>query len=214
MADMPSGPSAAVLHRRLQQLRAGFRTRLAEMLGTIRGGADSVVQADGWNEVAPARVDTLAGIVHRVVGSAGTFGYPQVSEAAAPLELLLRGLVATREGPNAERRAQLASYLAHLQRAWRESDARGDAAAEPKALPLPLQPNYRILVLDQGGSLAGEIERHIAIFGYEVVAVANLDAAEAELDRSPPAAVVIHFDRLARDHQHAASLPDPSTRRQ
>lgn len=67
------------LDRRLAAMRRGFRERLDADRAALRQ-----LSAD------PSRRDELLARVHRLAGSAGTFGAPEISEAAERVEELLR----------------------------------------------------------------------------------------------------------------------------
>lgn len=64
---------------RLAAMRRAFRERLDADLAVLRQ-----LSAD------PSRRDELLACVHRLAGSAGTFGAPEISEAAERAEELLR----------------------------------------------------------------------------------------------------------------------------
>ncbi len=84
---------------RLAAMRRAFRERLVADRATLRQ-----LSAD------PSRRDELLARVHRLAGSAGTFGAPEISEAAERVEeLLLRG-------ENVEAGEALANLAAALDR--------------------------------------------------------------------------------------------------
>jgi len=213
MVDETGGvPGNAALRRRLADLRAGFRNRLAEMLVTIESEMAGILAAEAWDDVLPARLDALAGIVHRVVGSAGTFGYAQVSTAAAPLELMLRAMVAEQALPASERRLQLNRCLAALREAWVESERLSEGLAPP---PRRLEEaNHRLFVIDAEGSLSATIRRHVAFYGYDVASWSDVAAAEAAMATAGPAAIVLDFGLARADEaivefaaRHGSALP-------
>lgn len=87
------------LESRLAALRRSFLERLAEDRAVLRD-----LSSD------PSRVDELLACVHRLAGSAGTFGAPRISEAAERLEKLLR------RGNGACHGAAMAELLAEIDR--------------------------------------------------------------------------------------------------
>lgn len=67
----------------LADLRTRFAARTLERIEALRGAIDRV----GVDAEAPARIVELA---HQLAGSAGTFGYAALSQAAASLEAVAR----------------------------------------------------------------------------------------------------------------------------
>jgi len=67
----------------LADLRARFAARTIERVAALRTAIERV----GVDPDAPARIVDLA---HQLAGSAGTFGHPALSEAAATLEAIAR----------------------------------------------------------------------------------------------------------------------------
>jgi HPt (histidine-containing phosphotransfer) domain-containing protein len=67
----------------LADLRARFAKRTLERIDALHDAIDRV----GTDAEAPARIVELA---HQLAGSAGTFGYAALSQAAASLEALAR----------------------------------------------------------------------------------------------------------------------------
>lgn len=67
---------------RLEALRLQFVDRCRKELIVI----ETFAHCDG---LEPADRDDLTGIAHRLAGSGGTFGYPELSAAATQLEILL-----------------------------------------------------------------------------------------------------------------------------
>jgi HPt (histidine-containing phosphotransfer) domain-containing protein len=69
--------TADAFQERMRVLRGAFLEALAGDLPELRRHIDDSAYAEA------------AGIVHKIAGRAGTFGYPEVSECAGALEALL-----------------------------------------------------------------------------------------------------------------------------
>lgn len=67
----------------LADLRARFAARTMERIAALRRTIEQLPSDPG----APAKIVDLA---HQLAGSAGTFGYPALSQAAATLEAIAR----------------------------------------------------------------------------------------------------------------------------
>jgi HPt (histidine-containing phosphotransfer) domain-containing protein len=83
---------------------AQLPTRLAEIVEQIEALEDVP-----WHTL---KADGVHRQVHSLTGSAGTFGMPQVSAAARPLELVLAHLLGREEGPSL-------TELADIDAAWK-----------------------------------------------------------------------------------------------
>lgn len=166
---------------RLEELRRYFAGRLPERLREVEAAWAEARGADIQGEPL-ARLHRL---VHSLAGAGGTFGYPGLTAAARALERQLKGTLGGEAAPAAE----IAARLAEL---WR--------AAEEPATPFPTEPHdggpagvarQRVVVLDgdpeQGEALALQL-RH---FGYEVAASSDPAGFRSEVERIPPAALVV-----------------------
>jgi chemotaxis protein histidine kinase CheA len=70
----------------LADLRARWIARSRERVVNLRTIVDALVAMDGSTTADSAALDAIARIAHQLAGSAGTFGYAGLSEAAATLE--------------------------------------------------------------------------------------------------------------------------------
>ena len=114
---MPDDPASRT-RQRLQALRESFKVNLDDMITRIAtdwraipGATDQAVILEGFR--------ALYSGVHRVTGSAGSFGYRAVSEAAAPLEVLLGRVREADELPGREAWDQIELFVAQLVEVWR-----------------------------------------------------------------------------------------------
>jgi len=85
-----------------------------------------------WDAGARAGIGELAAVAHRLAGAGGTFGFPALSAAAAPLELLLLGLRDS-ETPQPDRLHQAHQLVAAVAAAWEAGACPADAPEAPFA---------------------------------------------------------------------------------
>ncbi|MEM6295271.1 MAG: Hpt domain-containing protein [Myxococcota bacterium] len=71
--------------QKMQDLRARFSGRLRERVLQLRESLEATAAEESG---ALARAESLA---HRLSGTAGSYGFPEVSRLAGELELVLRG---------------------------------------------------------------------------------------------------------------------------
>lgn len=106
MPDRPPSPQ-----ERFAQLRHGYFARLPALLAEIEGLAGCAPD--------PEALEGLYRLLHKLAGSGGTYGCPELSERALALETRVRGWIENGSfGPGSQ--AELAEGLARL----RESVAR------------------------------------------------------------------------------------------
>jgi chemotaxis protein histidine kinase CheA len=76
------------LERQLAALREGFRGEVAERRAAI-AAAWRAIEAEGW---ADDRAEVVERLSHSLAGSAATFGFPGLSEAARVVELAVEAV--------------------------------------------------------------------------------------------------------------------------
>lgn len=123
-SEMPAGE--AELRDALRRLRADAVQRLGERVQELARAWEQDVRpsllAGQASMGAPGEtlleaLGELAGAAHRLSGSGGTFGFPAISAAAAPLELILLGL-RDDPAPRPGHLLQAEQLIAALRAAW------------------------------------------------------------------------------------------------
>lgn len=100
------------LERELEALRAEYRASLAPRLARLEALLEDTAGAG-----CAARFSELRREVHKIAGSAKTFGLPQVSEAAFALESYLQAHANPGFVPDPGERSELKLLLERLARA-------------------------------------------------------------------------------------------------
>lgn len=109
----------------LRRLRADGVQRLGERVRELATGWTALQPRRPWDATARAQLGELAASAHRLAGAGGTFGFPALSKAAAPLELLLLGLRDT-PSPRGDRLRQTAAQIEAVTAAWEAGPAGTD----------------------------------------------------------------------------------------
>jgi chemotaxis protein histidine kinase CheA len=107
----------------IRQLRARYRNMTPQMVEAFRALALRLAAAP--NE--PGLLDELRRELHRVHGTAGSYGYHDASRLAGGLETRVTEWAADATLEPAERAAILARFASRLEAAFRTADAAGDA---------------------------------------------------------------------------------------
>jgi diguanylate cyclase (GGDEF)-like protein len=121
MADAPEDEIRDALRR----LRAEGVQRLGERVEEVVAGW-SALSARPWDETARQEARSLAAAAHRLAGAGGTFNFPAISAAAAPLEVMLLGL--GQSGADcAEQFGQTTELVEAVHGAWRAGPTAGSS---------------------------------------------------------------------------------------
>lgn len=159
-------------------MAAAAREFLAATCNTLdlfdRVGADLLVRPDAEDVLTPFRRE-----LHRLNGSAATFGFPRAGRMAAAMEAVVRKWI---EAPALDRDRR-GSVVAHFAVAIRAQFAGGADA--------PRAPGRRLLVVGARDALAAELTAESAARGYLVERLAADDVDEALEDGAPFAMIAV-----------------------
>lgn len=145
----------------LRQLREGYA---AELPGKATAIAQAAAALSGgvWD---PASAQALGRLAHDLAGSAGSYGFPSVSEAARQIELTAKPLVGVPELPSGTELAvidkQVAALLAVVDRV--------SVIRPPEAVPEPKGPSGRILLVDDDPNIRLLVGKLLGRRGYQVL---------------------------------------------
>lgn len=168
--------ASALLARRLTDLSVEFGTTLETKVNEVRRVWSLLPQSPSREEAQNTLVK-IHDIVHTLAGFGKSFGYPEVSKAAAPLDGLFRLITEQNQGLTKEERDQIGLLITDLERATqaprqeiRPEELLGEVeAANPRA-ELP-----QILILGASASEAGELTEAISAFGYQAQTISETE---------------------------------------
>lgn len=190
-----------LLRQQLETLAANFRLRLAEELPAMDVLARSL-PGDGEDG---AQLIDLRSRLHKLAGSAGTFGYPLLGSKARELEKLATACVEGRPHTSDARQA-LIRGLADL--------AQLHETEQPPALPSQAlntraaasEPSPLIQVLEEDDNLAGRMSQTLESFGYRVVRHASPRSLELAMRAQRPDALVLDVSPGTSGHGLLAQM--------
>jgi HPt (histidine-containing phosphotransfer) domain-containing protein len=90
------------VQRQLDELKQAFSEKLQARLREIE---------EAWEQ---GRLPMLRRLVHSLSGSAGTFGFPEVTQTAAALDGILEPLVEKQKDPSKTERLRIAALIEEL----------------------------------------------------------------------------------------------------
>lgn len=192
---------AELLRRQLEDLAANFRQRLAEELPSLDALARAL-PADGRDGI---ELQALRDRLHKLAGSAGTFGYPLIGNKARHLERLASACLQNRSDTRGSREALLQG-IAEL--------AQLHETEQPPALPnqtlntklAASEVAQLIHVLEEDQSLAVRMGQTLESFGYQVVRHASLLSLELALQSQRPDALVLDVSPGTTGHGMLARM--------
>ena len=178
---------------RFVQLQRKYRERLFDKLGLVQNGLVEAKAEKTLEALNPVRE-----LVHRVHGTAGSYGYPEVSEAFRNLEHLLDSPEVT----STEWWGSVDSALEDCEKTTAETASGGNREAINVSHVVPETPN--ILVLDDDE----EFREFVCRLGrgslLNIVPAATADEAHAIADKMPLSAALVDI-RLGGE-EHAFSI--------
>ena len=174
---------AAELQRQLQLLAEQFSARLQRELPELSSQADALLAAGD----EPQRLLALHNLrqqLHKLAGSAGTFGFAELGQEARRLELQSSAWLTLGQCPGNE----LPAYLAALQRLPELAGQRPAMAATNEPLQLSGEvriatSGYRIAILEDDADVGRSMELTLQNFGYQAHWYASTQAMDARLQQ-------------------------------
>ncbi|MDO3384719.1 diguanylate cyclase [Gilvimarinus sp. SDUM040013] len=169
---------------KLAKLRAEYGAHLPVELAKIAGDASKLSEIDDAK-----LLQELHRRLHKLAGSAGSFGFPNLSQRARELELAIQEWLNV-GAPDAITRSQIISNLANLESGIAEpTDTHG--RPEGHSAHGPDKRRNTVYVVEDDHHLAREVEAALISFGYDVHHFDQLkDAESAILSRRPDFLIV------------------------
>jgi DNA-binding response OmpR family regulator len=188
---MASAQTVARASDALRTLRERFRETSA---GTIALLEDLARQL-GADPSAPETISALRRELHRVHGTAGSYGFAEASRLAAKLE---QRVASWEQDPELER-LQRATIIGHFVSALRLA-----MSAEAALGHAPVS-RRRMMLVDVAPAYARRLRSEAALRGYQLSAVRASDLTPAALRELAPHVVVVPVEQLAEVRELTAS---------
>lgn len=183
------------LHDQLHALNEQFAKRLDTELAELRQRAERLFSARDQEQRRQLMLD-LHDRLHRLAGSAGTFGFTALGEQARGLEQRAeRWLEAAR--PSGQALAEFIQAVQQLATATQAGEPRHTLAA-PSVVADSRAASCRIYLLESNAEAGQEMCRTLGNFGYEMLLFPDIALLQAAVQGQLPDALVVS--------QHAAEL--------
>ena len=183
------------IERQLDDLRRAFAAKLGSQIEELTAAARPLDE-----EAAPEGVrgalESLHGLAHKLAGSAGTFGYSQLSDAAKRLEVLCLSILDGDRVPVAAQRVEIQALLAAFE-APDDSDVAGPLVGGLRSFPDPLCPTAvasgtkTVFVVDDDADVAMYLETRLTNFGFTVRVFPDPAGLEQGIAETSPDAIIM-----------------------
>ncbi|WP_028573246.1 diguanylate cyclase [Desulfonatronum lacustre] len=188
---MSEDKSSAIADQ-LQALRDMFRQRLDSEIPQLERLADALASD---SDTAP-RLEEMLRALHKMAGSAGTFGFPELGSAARSLEVRLQGWVQNSRPtmPPAQDLHDLRRDVHALRGYLTEHqpvDEPSDDAAQTTDRPSKINGEVVVCLVEDEEPLAQELKRIFGHFGYVIHRYTLLAEAAQSLHHRKPDVIIL-----------------------
>ncbi|MGE6792224.1 diguanylate cyclase [Pseudomonas guineae] len=207
---MSKGDTAAnTLQQHLQQLSDAFALRLQEELPALGQSAERLLQtADPQEQVQ--QLQSLRDQLHKLAGTAGTFGFSSLGQRARELELdadqWLHTLQQEQQGLQA-----FSHSLQLLAKQEFQSDPKQTPSPQKAPLTKPMQSTRRIYILEDQLAIGENMRQTLNNFGYQAEHFSRIAELDAALQQQLPDALIVDVnlpDESLTGLQYAAGLQE------
>lgn len=192
---------------KLKALRQSYSSQLPKRMVDIELAWQSLVRGDKTIELR----QNFHHLVHGLAGSAGTFGYMDISEKARTLEHSIQFLVDNESSQPRALMIQIAKNIDELSHAIEhdqptalpeliENMPHPSSFEETLPRPIEVKVNNRILfVIENEPEVAEEITAQLTIYGWNVHVFANTAQAKLALEAKSPTAILVDITLCEKD---------------
>lgn len=183
-----SGTAAAV--DKLKSMRDAYRQKLPREIQHVRSLWNNLLYVK-WNKES---FTLLQRLVHNLAGTAGTYGFPEVSAVAARLDQRLQELGDGGQPPTEHDRARISGRLQNLEDIANDSRQLEVLEAGASLTPATIEPaaqRMRILILEDDVDHASILKLYLEHHGSEVHIIQNTDQLHASLEQHKPDVLLV-----------------------
>ncbi|MBQ0723871.1 MAG: diguanylate cyclase [Cycloclasticus sp.] len=174
---------------KLRQLQKKYLSQLPDQISTLNTAWLGII-----HDKSPTALNTLRQLTHNLTGSAGTFGFPAISDEARELENCLN----THEDIQSLDEAALKLIEQSLRRITNLSKLTPDNPADVKPSSAQLSANNKdkqlIYVIEDDPLIAEEICTQLNYFGYQVQTFPTTEDASQTLKERMPSIMLIDIE--------------------
>ncbi|WP_439887079.1 diguanylate cyclase [Pseudomonas sp. MBLB4123] len=181
--------AGAELQRHLQQLGEQFAERLKQELPQLADKAQQLLHACTPDE-QQRHLNNLRDQLHRLAGTAGTFGFASLGERARELELQAEQCLASLQ----QKQQGLHSFIDNLQQLTSQQYQAEPASNSPPAMPRSGRADREeqwIYILEDEACVGENMRLTLSNFGYHAEHFATIEALDAAIGQRLPDALIV-----------------------
>ncbi|KTD14576.1 regulatory protein (GGDEF domain) [Legionella gratiana] len=147
--------------------------------------------------------------VHSLCGSAGTYGYLELSKIARQMELLLKNILARGKLEDQDRE-KITSYFNQLKTVLAQEDSPKQHMFKAETKP---EDNRLVYILEQEMELVNELRAGLKQAGYETQHIKDMESLQNFIQKKQPIALIIDTNYLNKSSlEYLATLEKQQTR--
>ncbi|WP_444997253.1 diguanylate cyclase [Aliikangiella sp. IMCC44359] len=183
---MKKAEQTSNIREKLAQLKADYVSRLPSDLSEIESLAKQLVNGNPQEKLFLQ----LHAKLHKITGSAGTFGLNQLSEKTRPLEQKIKTwLNEPLEKPNGKKLNEFCSQVLELKNTLNEIKQQKTILTYTQTNP-SLEKSYNIWIIDNDDLLAEELSHQIESFGYQTKIFDDLKNVNTAIKTASPDLII------------------------
>ncbi len=132
--------------------------------------------------------------VHGLCGSAGTYGYHELSAAMRVLEIYLKSFLDKTE-INVDESQKMTELMKTVSKTFLVSTQHSLMSISPQELKIS-KPNKRVYILDRDKKFVDEIQKNLDAMDYESTAFSDVTAFNEAIQTKPPGMIVVDVNDL------------------
>lgn len=177
---------------------AALYEQYAKQLGDTLDNLAGRVSGQGA-DIAPLALAELHASLHKLAGSGGTFGFPELSRQARVLEVIVKAWLDDGRAPEPAQWEAWKTDLSALRQFIGWADEAGPSIADDglassdlsTSSPFEQREHVRILLIEDEQLIADELSKGLSQFGYEVTQCMDFTEAETVMRADTPNVLVV-----------------------
>jgi len=179
----------------LEAMRTAYAARLGDRFAELKLTADLVVEGEASNDRMDALTD-LRTQAHRLAGSAGTYGFPDLGDAARKLELFCQPFVENTSSPSSRDSVEimeLVEALIQYHEQHPNTDPKDTPTIRKRVRPGDEEFNadQTILLVEDDPEQSARLKIGLGALAYDVQVIDDPENIKEAIDSYQPAAILL-----------------------
>lgn len=163
--------------------------------------------AEHGGDIAPVTLAELHADLHKLAGSGGTFGFPELSRQARALEVTAKIWLDGSSVPDLAQWQDWKTGLSALRQTLTPPAVSEAVMAKEEPALMPVQDSrLRVVLIEDDEDVGASLSKGLSQFGYEVTHYTVFAEAEAAILSDPPDVLVVDIRLTGHDSTEAVTL--------